>query len=145
MYNTEHKQLDNLIEFYGEQTNVQYIRKLGKLNDNRKQLRTLLVTMRIPWELRKICAKGRKLPNYDISVVLLIAVNQLDFQNEKSILLKCPKTSRVPKLDIRTKNQHLYIKDQNVKLKGKSKESAKRNCFETASKSKLTTKILLVA
>ena len=48
LINTWHNQVDNLIHFLGEQTNVQNIRRLGKQNPNRTQPRTILVTVSSP-------------------------------------------------------------------------------------------------
>ena len=70
MLNADHIQVDNLIQFFGEQTHVQNIRRLGKQNSNRKQPRTMLVTLSSPWEVRKLLIKGRKLVDYEFPVFL---------------------------------------------------------------------------
>ena len=90
LLNAEHNQVDNLIHFLGEQTNVQNIRRLGKQNPNRKQPRTMLVTVSSPWEVRKLLAKGRKLVDYDFPVFLSRALNQDSSREINATQKACP-------------------------------------------------------
>ena len=117
LLNAEHNQVDNLIHFLGEQTNVQNIRRLGKQNPNLTQPRTMLVTVSSPWEEMKLLTKGRKLVDYDFPVFLSRALNQGEIQVEKSMLLKsCALIDfGASKLEICMKNQQLSFKGQKVK------------------------------
>lgn len=124
----ESDKLETVLDFLEEKPEIENIRRLGKLDAKRERPRTILVTLKSIWDVRKILAKSGALRKFETwKVYLSPSLNAKDQELERRILKKRREILNKPEF---VRNQS-RVKISNLKLFVDGVEVKDLNCEET--------------
>jgi len=97
--------------------------RLGKLREDSKKPRTLLVTLTSIWDKRKILSKGNLLSNYKNAVFISPALSLTELKTEKQVLKK-----RWQLIQEGTERKHIKIRNLKLFVKNEDDEEIEIKC-----------------
>ena len=109
--NYEEEKVNGIMEFLNEKPTVIRIRRIGKFDPLKERPRSMIVTLKNPWDVRKILAKAHELKHFpEKRIMISESLTYYERQVERTLLFKRKKLidSGIQRQQLKIRNLKLF-------------------------------------